>query len=237
MNNQKPEPRDQSDGSTLDVHSVFFTIQGEGMFTGHRAIFVRLAGCNLQCPACDTEYTEGRSTFITRHLASYIESIARENRAEGCLVVITGGEPLRQNLTELVLNLINLNHPVQIESNGVFELPDRLKPLALMKQDLFLVISPKTAKVHPSNEKVAAAYKYVLSADAVSAEDGLPILALAHPTKGQVARPPHGMPVYLNPMDAKDEETNKANLFAVTRSCLAFNYILGLQVHKIINLD
>lgn len=236
MNIQKPEPRAQGDGSTLDVHSVFFTIQGEGMFAGRRAIFVRLAGCNLQCPACDTEYTEGRGTFVTRHLANYVENMARENNAAGCLVVITGGEPLRQNLSSLVLDLINRCHIVQIESNGVFALPDELKPLALMKSDLFLVISPKTAKVHPSNEKLAAAYKYVLSADAVG-EDGLPILALAHPTKGQVARPPYGMPVYLNPMDAKDEETNAANLAAVTRSCLAFNYILGIQLHKLIKVN
>jgi len=61
INQQKPEPRAKGDGSILDFHSMFFTIQGEGPFAGHRSIFVRLAGCNLQCPGCDTEYTQGRS--------------------------------------------------------------------------------------------------------------------------------------------------------------------------------
>lgn len=235
MNLQKPEPRAKGDGSILDVHSVFFTIQGEGPFVGHRSIFVRLAGCNLQCPGCDTEYTKGRETWSTRHLIMLVEQMALDNNAVGCLIVITGGEPLRQNLTHFVGHFIDRGVVVQIESNGVFALPDDLRPAAMHKL-LHLVISPKTGKVHPSNMKLAAAFKYVLSATEV-ADDGLPISALEHPTKEMVARPPAGKPVYLNPFDAKDDALNLANVNAVVRSCLTHNYILGLQIHKIVNLD
>ena len=52
MNTQPTEKRTNS--QNLDITEIFFTIQGEGPFSGHRAVFIRLAGCNLQCPACDT---------------------------------------------------------------------------------------------------------------------------------------------------------------------------------------
>ncbi len=50
----KPERkrREFDDGSSLSVHSLFYTLQGEGPYSGHPAVFIRLAGCNLQCPKC-----------------------------------------------------------------------------------------------------------------------------------------------------------------------------------------
>ena len=51
-NTQEPEKIDRD--RHLDVHSIFHTIQGEGPYCGHPAVFIRLAGCNLQCPGCDT---------------------------------------------------------------------------------------------------------------------------------------------------------------------------------------
>ena len=45
-----------SDGSTLDVVEIFSSIQGEGIYTGRPAIFIRLCGCGLQCYFCDTDF-------------------------------------------------------------------------------------------------------------------------------------------------------------------------------------
>jgi len=50
MNQQPIEKQFLHPKGDLEVHSIFLTIQGEGPFTGQRAVFVRLAGCNLQCP-------------------------------------------------------------------------------------------------------------------------------------------------------------------------------------------
>lgn len=220
---------------------MFFTIQGEGPRAGHRSVFVRLAGCNLQCPGCDTEYTVGRETWITRHLVLAVDDLAKRNNAAGCLVVITGGEPLRQPLGELCLGLLNFGYEVQIETNGFFAPDDTTLRLA-QTRDIMLVVSPKTGRINQQTAEAAWAFKYVLDHRSV-AEDGLPIRALGHvaPNWG-VARPParpkgHKIPVYLNPFDSGDVMDNALNLEAVARSCKAHGYILGVQLHKLAGLE
>lgn len=238
MNNQKPEPRRKVVDETIDLHSVFFTIQGEGPFAGHRSIFVRLAGCNLQCPGCDTEYTEGRETWITRHVAHHVNVMAQANNAHGCLVVITGGEPFRQYLGQLCNDLLNWGEAshIQIESNGVFE-PDEYTQQLILGGEVSLVISPKTKHIHRKAAELATCFKYVLDHRSVSPDDGLPILALEHPAQGGVARPVAGKPVYINPFDAKDEEVNRRNLIAAAESAKRHGYILGVQLHKLVGLE
>lgn len=237
MNNQKPEARAKGDGTTLDLHSMFFTIQGEGPFAGHRAVFIRLAGCNLQCPGCDTEYTEGRETLGKHAIAIKAHMLARENAAPGCLIVITGGEPLRQTIGPLVEQLTrDLGHRVQIESNGVFAPDEKLNDLICWGDPVTLVVSPKTKRINNDTAGLAHCFKYVLDADSV-AEDGLPVMALEHPASTGVARPPTGVPVYLNPYDAKDDQRNAENLRAVATSCMKHGYIAGVQMHKLIGLE
>lgn len=231
MNNQKPEPAKHDDGLRLDVHSIFGTIQGEGPFIGYPSIFVRLAGCNIQCPGCDTEYTEGRQILSLGYLRDTILEVSKE--ANYKLIVITGGEPLRQNLGPFLHDLLFMNFKVQIESNGIIA-PDGVKP-AFIDHRVKLVISPKTSRIHPFLAQSAHAYKYVLQADNIDPEDGLPSIALGHKASPRVARPPKGWigPIYLNPMDEKDDGKNKRNMQAVLASCMKHGYIAGIQAHKI----
>lgn len=237
MNNQKPEPRAKGVGLELDLHSMFYTIQGEGPYAGHRAIFVRLAGCNLRCPGCDTEYTQGRKVNTIELMVQAVDYLAETQGAEGCLVVITGGEPLRQPVGKFVRKLLFHGYKVQIESNGFFA-PDATLDnlLATHHPALTLVVSPKTVKINERTAALASCFKYVLDADSV-AEDGLPIMALEHPASTGVARPPVGIPVYLNPFDAKDDGRNLRNLRMVADSCMKHGYILGVQIHKLIGLE
>jgi organic radical activating enzyme len=232
-NTQPIEKQTLHNHSTLDVHSLFYTIQGEGPFAGHPAVFVRLAGCNLQCPMCDTDYTSDRSMVDAHVLAAKCYQLANPNRAVSkTLVVITGGEPFRQNLREFVVHLLNDGFLVQIETNGTLyqNLP--------WCEDLTIVCSPKTGSINKDLLPHIDAFKYVLSADSISPFDGLPTKALDHPNSGRVARPPTGFSgtIYLQPIDNHGGVLLTEHLDACVKSCMTHGYTLGLQLHKLINL-
>ena len=76
MNLQPIEKRTKSADGLLSLHSIFHTIQGEGPFCGTPSVFVRLAGCNLQCPACDTDYTQGRRAASAQEILDNWETHA-----------------------------------------------------------------------------------------------------------------------------------------------------------------
>jgi 7-carboxy-7-deazaguanine synthase len=229
------------DGESLQVHSIFYTIQGEGPFTGKPAIFVRLAGCNLQCPGCDTEYTEGRKDSEVANIVDFVSSIA-EKLFFKPLVVITGGEPFRQNILPLCQKLNNKRFIVQIETNGTLDpgqaFIDYYSTQQYCRHPTFIVCSPKTGKVASGFREICKHYKYVMSHDSVDPKDGLPTLALHHTASPRVARPdvPQEIKIYLQPMDSQDEATNALNLASVVKSCMTYGYILQLQTHKLIGV-
>lgn len=236
INLQPIEPRAKSDGSTLSVHSIFRTLQGEGPFRGHRALFIRLAGCNLACAQCDTDYTNGRSELAIANIVKHANL-----RFPDWLIVITGGEPFRQNIQPLVLSLLAHGHTVQIETNGILPLPSPAFAGICStdtndKNACFVVVSPKTNKVHPSIAKVACAYKYTVKAYDLEA-DGIPGSALDNPTCGIIARPPSGIPVYLQPCDEKDAECNRLNTIEAVQAAMAHGHIFQMQLHKQVGLD
>src|SRR4051812_43477144 len=107
------KPEHDHHGNTLEVIQVFDTWQGEGPFAGTPAVFIRLAGCNLQCSFCDTLYTG-----LTRQVVQIYTLLAQVQsfRKKG-LVVLTGGEPFRQNIGPLCRTLITHGYFVQIETN------------------------------------------------------------------------------------------------------------------------
>lgn len=231
MNKQPVEKQRLDAQGILDVHSVFYTIQGEGPFAGRPAVFVRLAGCNLQCPLCDTDYTNERRRCGPKGLLELIDEI----NFKASLVVITGGEPFRQNITPAVEVLLDAGYVVQIETNGTLYLP------GFPYDEVSIVCSPKAGTINrqlADHRGAINALKYVLQADSV-AFDGLPLLALAHPASPSVARPPEGFSgvVYVQPADEKDDAKNEANLEAAVRSCFDNDYTLGIQIHKLIGVE
>lgn len=232
MNQQKIEKRSKRTDGLLAVHSIFHTIQGEGPFCGTPAVFIRLGGCNLQCPQCDTDYTSKVK------LAGSLEILASVAMWAGSgLVVITGGEPFRQNLSELLTVLTQNRYYVQIETNGTLApSPFPYNFRTDTRSGAYIVCSPKTGRVNHIIEQHACAMKYVMSALSVDKDDGLPIQALDHPVERRVARPTKNFTgvVYLQPLDVKDPIQNQLNLEAVVDSCMNHGYILQLQVHKLI---
>lgn len=232
MNNQKPvKPFSHPDGHVI-VHSIFATIQGEGIFAGEPATFIRLAGCNLKCPACDTEYTDTTKFGLTspEFITRYVESVTSSNR----LVVITGGEPFRQNLNELLTTLVNARFRVQIETNGT--MAPTYDPELCMR-GVYVMCSPKLNRIHPDLVPHISAYKYVVGYLDVDVMDGLPNRVLG--LRAKPARPPVGnkKPVYIQPMDSKDADVNYKHLAAAKQSALTHGYTLCLQIHKIIDVE
>jgi hypothetical protein len=108
---------------------------------------------------------------------------------------------------------------------------------------LHVVVSPKTARVHPDCAALAGAWKYVVRADDVW-EDGLPTVALGHSIglADHIARPPEGWrgPVYVHPADEQDQYLNERNLDAAVSAVMQYpgeNRRLGLQIHKHAGLE
>lgn len=106
--------------NTLIVNEIFGSIDGEGIRTGELATFIRLAGCNLRCSYCDTDYSlsikDGKEMSISEILDK-VKEIGYKN------ITLTGGEPLiHQNVEELIDILIENGYKVNIETNGAVDI-------------------------------------------------------------------------------------------------------------------
>jgi 7-carboxy-7-deazaguanine synthase len=118
------------------VKEIFLTLQGEGMQAGRRAVFLRLAGCNLwtgreedraeaQCNFCDTDFVgmdgENGGRYEAEALAGRVAEIW--TGGERALVVITGGEPLLQLDGVLIAALHARGFEIAVETNGTLPAP------------------------------------------------------------------------------------------------------------------
>jgi organic radical activating enzyme len=103
----------------LPIMEHFFTIQGEGTYSGRAAYFVRLAGCDIGCVWCDVKESwdsELHPILGIDYLVSEIEKTTVD------FVVITGGEPALYNLAPFIKKLKILKIDVAIETSGCYEL-------------------------------------------------------------------------------------------------------------------
>lgn len=100
----------------MRINEIFRSIQGEGLFMGCPAVFVRLQGCNLDCDWCDTKYAlgEGGRTLCYRTVIRKIVELGQP----GDLVVFTGGEPmLQQREFPRVIERLS-GFKIHVETNG-----------------------------------------------------------------------------------------------------------------------
>lgn len=130
----------------MKVNEIFYSIQGEGANSGMAAVFIRLSGCNLKCPFCDTDfmaYTEMSETEIVEQ----VNKIARKCNN----VVITGGEPTIVD-TEMLIDLLHANNYfVMMESNGTRQPPYNLDWLTISPKEQYVGKAGKP-KVHLCDE-------------------------------------------------------------------------------------
>jgi 7-carboxy-7-deazaguanine synthase len=163
-----------SEGTMLPVMEAFYTIQGEGTFSGSPSYFIRLGGCDVGCVWCDVKESWGAEKWPVMS----VEFIVNEAKTfPGRTVVITGGEPLMYNLGPLTASLKENGFRIHIETSGahpfsgtfdwvcfspkkfktphpsIYDKADELKVIAYNNSD-FLFAEEHAAKVNLTCQKL-----------------------------------------------------------------------------------
>lgn len=105
-------------GLALPLMEDFYTIQGEGVYTGVAAYFIRLGGCDVGCHWCDVK----ESWDANLHPVTMVEDIAAKAESLAKIIVVTGGEPLMYNMNALTTQLKSRGLRTHIETSGAYEL-------------------------------------------------------------------------------------------------------------------
>lgn len=191
------------------VVEVFESIQGEGSFMGLGATFIRLAGCNLSCPWCDTKYAfddkAARMLDATEILTTW--------KFTQPIVVITGGEPTLYDLGPLVRALKEQGRFVTLETNGTNLVPE------VWGLD-WITVSPKPGSNHAINCR-ADDLKYVV-------DDDFDIDVI------EAERVP-SRHIYLQVESGRPESAAKA--FRLVMANPHLNLRVGVQLHKVLNVE
>tara|TARA_A100001015_G_scaffold188675_1_gene210110 strand:+ start:357 stop:974 length:618 start_codon:yes stop_codon:yes gene_type:complete len=102
----------------LPVMEKFYTIQGEGYYSGQPFYFIRLGGCDVGCHWCDVK----ESWDHNQHQFIEVDDLIKDVKEHTSNVVITGGEPLMWDLSELTKRFKENNIKLHLETSGAYEM-------------------------------------------------------------------------------------------------------------------
>ncbi len=122
------------EGKMLPMMEAFYTIQGEGRYTGTPAYFIRVGGCDVGCHWCDVK----ESWDPTIHPVTSTDQMVDECAKFSKTCVITGGEPLMWNMDYITEKLHSLGVRTHIETSGAYSLSGKWD---------WLCLSPKKNKL------------------------------------------------------------------------------------------
>lgn len=216
---------------------MFESLQGEGGFTGLPSIFVRLQGCPVGCPWCDTQHTwpvdpdfrttsqevmaetnESQKWF--EHTIEQLLTLFTDQSYVAKHIVLTGGEPCMYDLMPITSHLIKLGYSVQIETSGTYEI--------IAHAETFVTVSPKVDM--PGGRKVLSSA--MLRANEikhpVAMEKHIEQLDEVLELLGDTPPPV----IYLQPISQQKRATELA-----IKTCIARNWRLSLQTHKYIGIE
>ena len=217
----------------IKINEIFETIQGEATFTGQPAVFIRLMGCPVGCPWCDTKHTwvieDGKErlfadiftkvdesdTYCSLSAHDIVQVVMRRFKAKH--IVFTGGEPALYDLREVTRLLNQYNYTTQIETSATHEI--RVSPKT------FITVSPKVNmkggyKVLGSELKKADEIKYPIGRE--RDVDVLSSLIIQHDLTCQI---------WTQPISQGKRATD-----ICIKACTNFNWRLSIQTHKFLNL-
>ena len=193
------------------VNEIFYSLQGEGFWTGTPMVFLRFSGCNLKCPFCDTDHSGFREMSAGEIVTEMLRAGGDCRRA-----CVTGGEPSQQLDQELVSALHEVGFRIHVETNGTRVLPESVD---------WVTLSPKTDVKGLKGDGTVV----LLRADEVKVVyegDGLGKWA-AFPADWH----------FLQPCDTSDPEQNR-RLLSETIDYIQRHPLwrLSLQTHKLMNI-
>lgn len=193
----------------MKINEIFYSLQGEGHHSGTPAIFIRLSGCNLKCPFCDTVHNDGID--MSDH-EIYLEIAKYPAR----MVILTGGEPSLFITDDFVQGLKSRGYYIAIETNGTHRLPKSID---------WITVSPKDTFVTDNS-----AAQIVLSSC-----DELKVIFTGETPKSYPHIKAHHR--YLQPCDTGDVKTN-SELLTQCIDYIKCNpeWNLSLQTHKILGI-
>lgn len=204
------------------VNEIFYSLQGEGVNAGRPAVFVRLSGCNVRCPFCDTDH-QSRTLMTAEEIAQAI--VAAEEAAHAAphrasrLVVLTGGEPSLYVDEPLIRVLHDHGCELAIETNGTRPLPSGLDWVTCSPKDAFC---PNATPVLTHCDEL----KVVMT----DGEDNPFASAEPYPGIQAVHR-------LVQPCDTGDCERNRLIQQRAVAWCLAHPaWRLSLQTHKLLDI-
>jgi 7-carboxy-7-deazaguanine synthase len=193
--------------SQFAVAEQFFSVQGEGHWTGTPAWFIRLQGCTVGCPWCDTKHTWEAAT-ATSALADIVRGVPQSARH----VVVTGGEPYEQDIHRLLYALHIEGRRVQVETSGCFD----------VYGPGWITVSPKFVK--PLSRKALRAANEIKQV--ITCEDDI--------RRFQEEVLPHvgqWIPISLQPVS-----NGRRAVEICIEECKRSGYQLSLQTHKLAGL-
>lgn len=136
----------------LPIMEQFYTIQGEGTYTGHAAYFIRLAGCNVGCHWCDVKESWDAEAHPQRPVSDIISEAAK---FPSRIAVITGGEPLMYNLDKLCEGLKEEGFRIHLETSGAYPISGKIDWICLSPKKFKLAL-PDIARI--ANELKVVVY-------------------------------------------------------------------------------
>lgn len=190
------------------VSEIFYSLQGEGRWTGRAAIFVRFSGCNLRCPFCDTDFSRYRE--MTEE--EIIDAVGQWPQCK--FIVFTGGEPTLQLTDSLVAKLKARGYFMTVETNGTHPVPEGID---------WITCSPKTAFVNNDALRITRCDEVKVVYDGIHAISDYGLDCRYR---------------YVQPCDTGDAFTTEANLRgAIAYVQQHPQWQLSLQVHKILKIQ
>lgn len=218
------------------VNEIFATLQGEATFTGTPSIFIRIQGCKVGCPWCDTKHTweldtkdetdftllvaktNDKNSWSNASVEQIVDFI-KEAYPKINHVVITGGEPTMYDLVPLSLALENLGKDIQIETSGT--------EIFRITKDTWVSLSPKIDM--PGGKVVIP--QCVVRANEIK----MPIGKISDIEKLKKFIKEYevnqDIPIWLQPLSQNPSSTKLC-----IEETLLNNWRLSLQTHKFINI-
>ena len=205
------------------MREIFSTIQGEGRNTGLPATFIRFAGCNLNCPWCDTKRQAKEFLTLT-------EIMARVRKFKNRAVIVTGGEPTTVvGLGDVLLKLRDEGYWLALETNGLKTIPE----LELFD---YVAVSPKYfyRTKYAGESVIAKANEVRIVAESQNMED------FCRKMRERITATDY----YISPLDegGKMHYRRAFNLMLKLNSALSLKtavwppWSLSIQTHKVLGL-